>query len=237
MSTASRIILAADELTLDQCLDLASKVGDRVHAIKIHNAFDQQGPGVVQRLRDAGARRVWVDAKLHDIPNTVKHRAKAIAESGADILTVHASGEIEMMKAAVESGPAEIYAITVLTSLSEEQAHLLHGQPSKAGALYLARLAKLAGVHGVVCSPKEVGILAKSPELQGLKFITPGVRSSGKATDDQKRVDTPAGAITSGSTHLVIGRQITQAVDPVGALRQIEEEISPTAATTAGESA
>ena len=224
----SRIILAADELSLDQCLKLVSKIGDRVHAIKIHNVFDQQGPRVVQQLRNAGARRIWVDTKLHDIPNTVKLRAKAIAESGADILTVHASGEIEMMMAAVEFGPAEIYAITVLTSLGEEQAHLLHGQPSKAGALYLARLAKLAGVHGVVCSPKEVGILAKRPELQGLKFITPGVRSSGKTTDDQKRVDTPAGAIVSGSTHLVVGRQITQATDPVEALRQIEAEISST---------
>ncbi|OHA91345.1 MAG: orotidine 5'-phosphate decarboxylase [Candidatus Zambryskibacteria bacterium RIFCSPHIGHO2_01_FULL_49_18] len=230
MSTASRIILAADELTLDQCLDLASKVGDRVHAIKIHNLYDRAGAIAVQQLRDAGARRVWVDAKLHDIPNTVKLRAKAIAESGADILTVHASGEIEMMMAAVEGGPSEIYAITVLTSLGEEQAHLLFGQPSKAGALYLARLAKLAGVHGVVCSPKEVGILAKRPELQGLKFITPGVRSTGKATDDQKRVDTPAGAIASGATHLVIGRQITQAADPVEALHQIEMEISPTMA-------
>lgn len=221
--------MAADELSLDQCLELASQVGDRVHAIKVHNMFDKQGPGVVQRLRDAGARRVWVDAKLHDIPNTVKLRAKAIAESGADILTVHASGEIEMMMAAVEAGPAEIYAITVLTSLGEEQAHLLFGQPSVAGALYRARLAKLAGVHGVVCSPKEVGILSKRPELQGLKFITPGVRSPGKAADDQKRVDTPAGAIASGSTYLVIGRQITQASNPMEALHQIEKEIHPTA--------
>lgn len=222
----SRIILALDELNLDQCLELVSRVGDRVYAIKIHNIFDQQGPGVVQRLRDAGARRVWVDAKLHDIPNTVKFRAKAIADSGADILSIHASGEIEMMMAAVESGPAEIYAVTVLTSLGEEQAHLLHGQPSGSMTLYLARLAKLAGVHGVVCSPKEVGILAKRPELQGLKFITPGVRSSSKAIDDQKRVDTTARAIASGSTHLVIGRQITQAIDPVNALHRIEEEIN-----------
>lgn len=226
METLSRIIIAADELTLEQSLDLAARVGDRVHAIKIHNVFDQQGPKAVQRLRDAGARRVWVDAKLHDIPNTAKLRAKAIAESGADILTVHASGEIEMMMAAVEAGPPEIYAITVLTSLGEEQTHLLHGQPSKAEVLYLARLAKLAGVHGVVCSPKEVGILAKRPELKGLKFITPGVRSVGKTTDDQKRVDTPAGAIASGSTYLVVGRQITQATDPEEALRQIEEELA-----------
>lgn len=226
MSTESRIILAADELTLEQCKSLVSKVGDQVYAIKIHNLYDEYGPSVVQHLLFCGARRVWVDAKLHDIPNTVRLRAKTIDNSGAEILSVHASGEIEMMMAAVENGPPEIYAITVLTSLGEAQAHLLHGQPSKAEALYLARLAKLAGVHGVVCSPQEVGVLSRSPELKGMSFITPGVRSAGKATDDQKRVDTPTGAITSGATRLVIGRQITQATDPVEALRQIELEIS-----------
>lgn len=224
----SRIILAVDDLGLGQCLELVSKVGNQVYAIKIHNFFDQYGPSVIQRLRDAGARRVWVDAKLKDIPNTVKLRAKAIAESGADILTVHASGEIEMMMAAVEAGPAEIYAVTVLTSLDEEQTSLLHGQPSKAAVLHLARLAKLAGVHGVVCSPEEVRVLAKRPELQGLKFVTPGIRSSGSATDDQKRVGSPANTITSGSTHLVIGRQITQASNPTEVLREIEGSIHRT---------
>ncbi len=220
------IILAADELTVDQCLELASQVGDRVYAIKIHSLFDQQGPSVVQRLRNAGAQRIFVDAKLHDIPNTVRLRAKAIAESGADILTVHASGDVEMMMAAVESGPAEIYAVTVLTALNEEQAYLTYGRSSKANVLYQARLGKLAGVHGIVSSPKEVEILTKRPELQRIKFVTPGVRSSGKELNDQNRVDTPSGAVTSGSTHLVIGRQITQASDPVQALQQIETEIS-----------
>lgn len=224
----SRIILAVNEPSLGQCLELVSKVGDLVYAIKIHNVFDQYGPSVVQRLRDAGARRVWVDAKLKDIPSTVKFRAKAIAESGADILTVHASGEIEMMMAAVEAGPAEIYAATVLTSLDEEQANLLSGRPTKSEALYLARLAKLAGVHGVVCSPMEVRVLSKRPELQGLKFVTPGIYSSGRATDDQKRVGSPANSIASGSTHLVIGRQITQAPDPTKVLREIKESIHRT---------
>lgn len=226
MSAAARIIISADDLSLEQCLELARKVGDRVHAIKVHSAYDQYGPSIVRRLRDAGARRVWVDAKLHDIPHAVKLRAKAIAESGADILTVHASGEIDMMMAAVEAGPSEIYAITVLTSLDEERAHLLYGHPTKASALYLARLAKLAGVHGVVCSPKEVGILAKRPELIGLKRVTPGTRSPGKEAHDQARVETPAKAVESGSTDLVIGRQLTEARDPVEALEQIELEIA-----------
>jgi len=221
----NRVILAADELSIEQCLGLASKIGSRVHAIKVHNAFDAQGPTIVQQLHDAGAERVWVDAKLHDIPNTVRLRAKAIADSGAEIITVHASGEIEMMMAAVEAFPYEVFAITVLTSLNEEQAHLLHGQPSKAGVLYLARLAKLAGVAGVVCSPKEVGILAKRPELKGMKFIVPGVRSVGKDAGDQQRVDTPLNAIKAGATHLVVGRQITQVSDPVAALDALEAEL------------
>ena len=92
--------------------------------------------------------------------------------------------------------------------------------------LHLARLAKLAGVHGVVCSPQEVGILSKRPELKGLKLVTPGVRSSGKDADDQQRIGTPAGAIASGSDLLVVGRQITKNPDPVVALHQILEEIS-----------
>lgn len=225
--TTSRIILALDELDLCRCIELAGAVGKLVHAIKIHSLFDQEGPEVVRQLRMAGARRIWVDAKLHDIPNTVKLRAKAIAKSGADILTVHASGGVEMMRAAKESADgAEVYAVTVLTSLSPEIAKIIYGTSAEDAVLMLANLAKEAGVDGVVCSPREVEVLAKSPELQGLKFITPGVRSLGKKTDDQRRVDTPERAIASGSTHLVVGRQITQAANPVEALRQIEEEIA-----------
>lgn len=226
VSLVRRIILAADELSLQECLELVAKLGDRVHAIKIHDIFDEHGPQVVRQLLDSGAPRVWVDAKLHDIPKTVERRAKAIAKSGAEILSVHASGEVDMMEAAVQAGPPTIFAVTVLTSHTEEQAHLTYGQPSKAGALYYARLAKLAGVQGVVCSPKEVGILAKRPELGGLRFITPGVRSPGKSVDDQKRVDTPVKAFELGASYIVVGRQVTLASDPSEALAQIEQEIS-----------
>lgn len=224
MYTEDRVVVAADELSLDQCLELASRIKDRVYAIKVHNVYDEHGPSVVGRLHDAGVTRVWVDYKLKDIPNTVKLRAKAIARSGADILTVHASGEIEMMMAALESG-IQIYGITVLTSLDEEQAHLLTGQPVKAAVLYRARLAKLAGIHAVVCSPNEVDMLAKRPELKGLEFVTPGIRSEGKDKGDQKRIGTPGGALKAGSHRLVIGRQITGAADPVQALEELEQEI------------
>lgn len=221
------VILALDDLDLEQCLALVSEVGKRVYAIKIHSLYDECGPSVVKKLIDAGARRVWVDAKLHDIPRTVQLRALAIANADAAILSVHAAGGIEMMKeATLVSGELQVYAITVLTSLSEEQAHLTFGQPSKAAALSFARLAKFAGVHGVVCSPQEVGILSTCPELEGLEFITPGVRSASAATHDQKRVGTPAQALKDGATRVVIGRQITQASDPFAALNELEAELT-----------
>lgn len=221
-----RVILALDELTLDEALDLVSKISPRVYGVKVHNIVDQHGPSVVKQLLQAGARRVWVDAKLHDIPNTVRLRANAIMKSGADIITVHASGEIEMMIAAVEGGhPSKIFAVTVLTSLGEEQTEL-YGQSSKAAVLYFARLAKLAKVHGIVCSPQEVGVLSKRPELQGLEFVVPGIRSAGKDAGDQKRVGTPFTATKDGATCLVVGRQITQASDPIAALDELEQEIA-----------
>jgi orotidine-5'-phosphate decarboxylase len=223
----NRIILAADELNLDQGLGLVRSVGHKVYAVKIHNLWDVRGPTVVRQLLDAGAERVWVDLKLHDIPNTIRLRAKAVADAGANILTVHADGEIDMMMAAVNAFPGEIYAITVLTSLDEDQIHLLHGQPSKAAVLYRARLARLAGCAGVVCSPKEVELLAKRPELANLKLIVPGVRSADfHDVADQRRVDTPGTAIKSGATYIVVGRQITQANDPVDALEVLVAEVA-----------
>ncbi len=224
-NTSECVILAADGLDLPQVLDLVDEIGDRLYAVKIHSLWDRHGPGVVRQLLDAGAPRIWVDLKLHDIPETVRDRAKAVAESGAHLVTVHASGGIEMMMAACESG-IDVIAVTVLTSLEEDEVHLLHGHPSKAEVLALTRLARMAGVPSVVCSPREVGILAKRPELKGMNFITPGVRSLGVAVDDQKRVDTPANAIKAGATRLVIGRQITRADSPLAALEPIELEIN-----------
>ena len=190
----NRIILSLDELSLDACLNLVSRISDRIYAVKIHNLYDAHGPSVVRRLYDAGARKVWVDAKLHDIPNTVRLRSEAIASSGANILSVHASGGIAMMKAAVAGFASDVYAVTLPTSLSEQETRELYGQSAKEKILYFAGLAKLAGVLGVVCSANEVGFLSKQPELQGLEFIVPGVRSFGKEVHDQQRVDTPRNA-------------------------------------------
>ncbi|MDO8548088.1 MAG: orotidine-5'-phosphate decarboxylase [bacterium] len=222
---SNRIILAADNIPIERCVQLGPIIGERAYAIKVHELYDRHGPKAIARLKNAGWRRVWDDAKLHDIPNTVKLRARAIAHAGADISSVHAKGEVEMMMAAKESG-AIIFAITELTSLSEEQIHLLSGQPSKASVLYLARLAKLAEVDGVVSSALEVNMLTKRPELIGLKRVTPGLRSAGKETHDQQRVDTPTAALKNGSDLLVIGRQLTEASDVAAAYDELEQEIA-----------
>lgn len=218
----SRIILAADELTLEQTLALVRVAGKRFRAVKGHAVFDEHGRSAIKTMKEAGAQLVWDDVKLHDTPNTVGLRAEKCKNSGADIMTVHASGGIEMMMAAVQKGPATILAITILTSIPEEELT----EPLKARVLYLARMAKLAGVHGIVCSAQEVGMLSKRPELNGLEFVVPGIRSAGKDAGDQKRIGTPGATIKAGATRLVIGRQLTDSKDPVAELDRIEAEIA-----------
>ena len=188
---AGRIVIALDGLKKERCWELVSqlmKSSAPPRTFKIHDLWDREGPQVVRELVRAGAPWVWADLKLKDIPVTVGHRARAVRDAGATMLTVHASGGVEMMQSAVENGPPWILAVTALTSLSEEEVHLLHGQPVKAAVLYQARLAKLAGVRGIVCSPQEVAVLAERPELKGLEFFTPGIRPAGQDAADQKRV-------------------------------------------------
>lgn len=224
MKTEDIVVLALDGLGYGEASRLVEKIGSRVYTVKIHDLADEQGLGVVERLKGRGAKRVWVDYKLHDIPATVKKRAAALVGHGADIITVHASGGVEMMKAAVESG-AIVYAVTVLTSLSEKTVRELYRDSSAVVVYDLACRAKQAGVHGVVCSPLELLDLI-TPATKGLELITPGVRSPGAAQHDQKRIDTPVGALQNGARRLVIGRQITESQDPVAALKQIAAEIA-----------
>ncbi|RJQ13920.1 orotidine-5'-phosphate decarboxylase [Candidatus Parcubacteria bacterium] len=221
------IYLALDELGFEEALELARAVKNRVAGFKIHNLYDQYGRIVVEQLHKAGVESVFVDLKIHDIPNTARLRALALKEAGADIITVHASGGIEMMFEAAKAG-VQTLGITIPTSINEEECNLIYGGPTKAKVLLLARWAKLAGLPGLVCSPKEVGLLSKQCELRGMQFFVPGTRSADKGKDDQARVDTPANAIKAGATYLVVGRQVTQAKDPTSALDQLEQEINQT---------
>jgi orotidine-5'-phosphate decarboxylase len=217
-----KIILALDEIQNIKVLtSLVSKIGDKVYAVKVHNLYDREGPEIAKILFGAGAKKVWVDAKIHDIPNTGKLRSKDIL---GDIVTVHASGDVDLMKEVVASGK-EVFAISVLTSLKPERVRHIYNRTVEEQVYILALLAKEAGVHGLVCSPHELVMLKSKPELEGLKFVTPGIRSVGKDANDQARIATPLQALQNGATHLVIGRQITQAEDPVAALKAVEEEI------------
>lgn len=223
--TKQKIILALDDLDFAESVRLVETIGSEVYAVKIHSLYDRYGSDVVKKLKECGAKKVWIDHKLHDIPATVKLRARALTDAGADILTVHASGDIDMMSAASNFGPAEVFGVTVLTSLTSYQVKWLHGKSTIQIVVYLAKRAKIAGLQGIVCSSQEVGILKDVSELRGMKFITPGVRSLGIDVHDQKRIETPRFALEAGATHLVIGRQITKAADPIKALRDLEAEI------------
>jgi orotidine-5'-phosphate decarboxylase len=217
-----KIILALDEIqNLDDVIALVKKVGPLVYAVKIHNLYDKFGPDIVRMLKKAGAEKVWVDFKLYDIPNTEKLRAENIT---ADIISVHASGGVKMMKEAIASGK-EIFAVTMLTSFSPNEVKLIYNREVNDAVLVLARLAKEAGVSGIVCSSQELKIIKNHPEFKDLKLVVPGIRSAGVDTNDQVRVSTPAEAVQNGADFLVIGRQITQADDPVNALLNIEKEL------------
>jgi orotidine-5'-phosphate decarboxylase len=155
--------------------------------------------------------------------------------NGAKIITVHASGGVPMMQAAVnatfsgcDDPLAEIWAITVLTSLDKGEVARIYGKERTVAQIVreFALMAKEAGVETVVCSAEEVGVLSKDPELKGMKFTVPGTRSPGKALGQQKRSGTPSQAIADGATYLVAGSQVTKAEDPVMALEAMVTEIS-----------
>lgn len=222
----NKIIIALDGLNLNQAIALAERVGYRAYAVKIHGLYDRHGSSAIMGLKQAGVQRVWVDAKLHDIPKTVEHRAKAISDAGAEILTVHASGGAAMIQAACQAFDGEVYAVTVLTSLDQEAADQVYGRSIKSVVGDLARLAAHGGAHGIVCSPEEVSSLAIRSDIGQMKFIVPGIRPLGAAVGDQKRVGTPRDALHSGASCLVIGRPITEAKNPIEAFEAIEAEIA-----------
>ena len=190
--------------------------------------FYKEGPELVRELKAKGCK-IFLDLKLHDIPNTVEKAMRNIAELGVEITNCHAAGGIEMMKAArrgldyTESGKkTELIAVTQLTSISQEalEKELLIEKPLPEVVKTYALNAKAAGLQGVVCSPLEAPIIK---EL-GLISVTPGIRFADGSKDDQKRVATPDYAKELGSTYIVVGRAITGATDPVAAYKRCVKE-------------
>ncbi|OGE87529.1 MAG: orotidine 5'-phosphate decarboxylase [Candidatus Doudnabacteria bacterium RIFCSPLOWO2_02_FULL_49_13] len=226
------IILALDGLGYNQAVEKMKQLEELmgwIKAAKIHDLWDECGPSVAQMLKDDTAvAQVMADLKIEDIPVTAKKRVMAVCKSAADIVTVHIAGGIDMLYGALDGadGKIEVWGITALTSLGEEEVHLTTGQPSKAVVLQRARNAKLVELNGIVCSPQELAMLSKRRELQGLPFYTPGVRSAGVKQDDQARVDTHENAFKNGASGIVVGREFSEAADPKAAIANIVAQIS-----------
>ncbi|NUM52106.1 MAG: orotidine-5'-phosphate decarboxylase [Candidatus Hydrogenedentes bacterium] len=191
--------------------------------------FSRTGPAIVDQLRGAG-KHVFLDLKLHDIPNTVKHAARAAADLGVDLMTVHASGGRKMIAAAreaVDGTETRILAVTVLTSISSD---VLRDEVGiKAGAeTTVSRLAKLAyesGAHGIVSSPHEIAVVRESVGRSTL-IVTPGIRPAWAVADDQARFLTPRDAARAGADFIVVGRPILKHDSPAEAVALVLKELT-----------
>jgi orotidine-5'-phosphate decarboxylase len=228
-SPKDRLIVALDFPSVHEASSMIEKLGDSVSFYKVGlEVFTAAGPALVQDLVSKG-KRVFLDLKLHEIPNSVAGGARSAAALGASMVTVHASGGPEVLRAAAEvqrENPGLIaLAVTVLTSLSAADLHRIgiHSSPEEQ-VLRLAKLAKEQGCGGVVASPQEAAMLRKElgPEMA---IVTPGVRPTGSEVGDQQRIATPEAAIRAGASHLVVGRPITRAKDPKAAAQAILKEI------------
>jgi orotidine-5'-phosphate decarboxylase len=223
-----RLIVAFDVPDLSSALELDRRLGNEVGWVKIGlELFTAEGPPVVIAFRERG-RRVFLDLKLHDIPNTVAGAVKSASRLGVDLLTLHAEGGPAMMRAAVAARAntrVSLLAVTVLTSLDGNEYPGMYRSAIEDRVLTFAEAAVETGMDGIVASPRELAKLVSFVPSDFARVI-PGIRPAGSSTDDQARVATPRAALIAGATHLVVGRPITQASDPAAAARSILEEMA-----------
>ena len=223
------IIVPLDFPALEPALQLVDQLGEEATFFKVGlELFTAAGPKAIRALRERG-KDVFLDLKYHDIPNTVAGAVGQAAPLGVRFLTVHATGGAEMMKAAVDAaeGRVTVLAVTVLTSMDAGNLEAIWDRRVPVVSqevVRLANLARTAEVGGIVCSPQEVGAVAEIM-ADGTELVTPGIRFAGGAVHDQKRIATPASAISAGATRLVIGRAVTQASDPAAAFRRALAEV------------
>jgi orotidine-5'-phosphate decarboxylase len=230
-SSDSRVIVALDYPRQDKALALVDRLEPSLCRLKVgKEMFTRFGPGFIELLRGRGYD-LFLDLKFHDIPNTVAAACDAAADLGVWMMNLHASGGRRMMEAArdrleARGHPPLLVAVTILTSLSDEEIHQVgYTGDSAENVSRLARLTQQAGLDGVVCSPLEAGMLRRDLGKDFL-LVTPGVRPKQASQDDQRRVMTPADALAAGSSYLVVGRPITGAANPIQALQSINQEIA-----------
>lgn len=230
MPSDSPLIIALDYPSLDAALCMADRLDPARCRVKVgKELFARSGPDVLEALHGRGFE-VFLDLKFHDIPNTVAGAVQAVAEQGVWMTNVHAGGGRRMMEAAREcldrhALKTHLIAVTVLTSMEREDlVEIGVDNDPLDQVVRLAELAHVSGMAGVVCSAREA---ARLRALFGEAFlkVTPGIRPTFAAKGDQRRVMTPAQAMGEGSTHLVVGRPVTKAADPMAALTAIEREL------------
>ena len=232
-----KLIVALDFPEAAPALALVHTLGDTITWYKVGlELFSADGHRVIREVRDLG-KRLFLDVKFHDIPNTVAGASAVVGGMGVDIFNVHASGGTEMMRAAKTAAadgatraglaPPRVYGVTILTSLSDAMLRDDLGFTGDAKALvpHFAARAQAAGLDGVVASPQEItGLREQCGDEFGI--LTPGIRPAGAAANDQQRTATPARAVEDGANYLVVGRPITQAQDPPAAAAAILDEMA-----------
>lgn len=225
------LILALDLETRSDALAMLDRLGDSLEWVKIGlQLFTAYGPDFVREVAERNYR-IFLDLKLHDIPNTVAKAVQSIAQLPVELLTLHASGGAEMIEWAnrareTHAPHLNLLAVTVLTSMSSAQLHALNVQASaEEQVLHLAKQSLEAGAQGLVCSPLELtplrAALGAAPQI-----VTPGIRPAGSDSNEQKRIMTPQAAAAAGSSYIVVGRPILQAEDPAAAAASICAELS-----------
>ena len=218
------IIVAVDETQLENFQDVVDSLDSDLCMIKIGSvSFNALGHQAISYASNKGFK-IFLDLKLHDIPNTVKKSIKGLVSLPIDMMTIHTSGGLEMMKAAknaVDGTDIKIFGVTALTSLSDEDTSLIFKRTAAEQVNTMLDLAEQAGIDGVVCSPHELSLVTKR---ESLLSITPGIRLK-DSNDDQNRVMTPKDALKQGANFLVIGRPITEAKNIKEALLEIHNSI------------
>ncbi|MBS4462629.1 orotidine-5'-phosphate decarboxylase [Aerococcaceae bacterium zg-B36] len=235
---ANSPIIALDFPNKEACLAFLSQFDNQALNIKVGmELYYQEGNALIEQLLSKG-HKIFLDLKLHDIPNTVESAMRILASKGISMVTIHASGGSEMIRAAkrgLESGTIQgqpkpkLLAVTQLTSLSQEQLQdeLLISVSLKESVLHYAQVAIKAGADGIVCSPLEAELLRKQID-DSIVIVTPGIRNTSyvMGSDDQTRVTTPYQAVLNGSDYIVVGRPITQASNPCVVYDAMKEEFN-----------
>lgn len=224
-----RPIIALDFATKKETMDFLSRFEESLFVKIGMELFYQEGPELVREINALG-HDIFLDLKLHDIPNTVESAMRGIAKLDVAMTNVHAAGGLQMMKAAkrgLAGSRTQLIAVTQLTSTSEEEMRneQLISVSLEESVVHYARLADEAGLDGVVCSVHEAEAIGDACGEEFLR-VTPGIRPAQVSSDDQKRIATPSEARAQGSTHIVVGRAITKSADPIESYRQISSEWS-----------